>query len=57
MRRFISISVLSLTLALMSACAREDRRASYQNQLDEERSRTTEQNAQLRDRLAGQSQR
>jgi len=57
MRRFISIGVLSLALAVLTGCAREDPRASRENLLDDERSRSTQQVAELRDRLAGQSQR
>lgn len=57
MRRLISISVLSLTVAFLSACSRENPRMSYKNQLDEERSRSNQEVVQLRDRLAGQSQR
>ena len=57
MRRLISISVLSLALALLSGCSREDPRVTYENQLEEERSRSNQQMVQLRDRLVGQSQR
>ena len=57
MRRLISISVLSLALAFLCGCSRENPRMSYENQLDEERSRSSQEMGQLRDRLAGQSQR
>ncbi|MDH3712867.1 MAG: hypothetical protein OET44_03345 [Gammaproteobacteria bacterium] len=57
MRRLITIGVLSLALALLSGCSREDPRVSRANMLDEQKSRSTEQVAELRNRLSGQSQR
>ena len=57
MRRLISISVLSVALIILTGCAREDPRASRENLLEDERSRSTQQVAELRDRMAGQSQR
>lgn len=44
-------------MAVLSGCTREDPRVSYQNLLENEQSRSSEQMAELRDRLTGQSQR
>ena len=57
MRRLITISALSVVIAVLSGCMREDPRASRENLLEEQRSRSTEQVAELRNRLNGQSQR
>ena len=57
MRRLITIGALSLALVVVSGCSREDPRASRRNLLDDEKSRSTEQVAELRNRLVGQSQR
>ena len=57
MRTVITISVLSLVLAVVSGCTREDPRASRADLLDHEKSRSTEQVAELRNRLGGQAQR
>ena len=57
MRRLITIGALTLALAMLNGCAREDPRASRENLLDDERARSAEQLAELRDRLTGQSQR
>ncbi len=57
MRRLITISVLGLAIAVLSGCSREDPRVSRENLLTDERARSSEQLAVLRDRLSGQSQR
>jgi hypothetical protein len=57
MRRLITIGALSLALVVASGCSREDPRASRRNLLDDEKSRSTQQVAVLRNRIVGQSQR
>ena len=57
MHRLTTLCALSLALAVLSGCTRENPRASYQNMLKNEESRSTEQVAELRNRISGQSQR
>jgi len=57
MRKLIIIGALSLTLVVVSGCSREDPRASRRDLLNDEKSRSTQQVAELRNRLVGQSQR
>lgn len=57
MHRLTAMCALSLALAVVSGCTRENPRTSYQKMLNNEESRSTEQMAELRNRITGQSQR